>query len=126
MSHSTSEEQPYIKSGETTFTVKEEVEAKIQDGGNKTLSISILQLNKLHVLLCFLKTLVAGKCIMVCKEYILLFRLIIYVLYSFTRTFSTFNIGLPLAVGWVNLLFTILGARITRPALVEGATQAGY
>ena len=28
---------------------------------------------------------------MVCKEYILIFRLIFYVLYSFTRTFSTFN-----------------------------------
>ena len=31
---------------------------------------------------------------MVCKEYILLFKLIIYALYLFTRTFSTFYIGL--------------------------------
>ena len=31
---------------------------------------------------------------MVCKEYILPFRLIIYILYSFTRVFSTFYIGL--------------------------------
>ena len=37
---------------------------------------------------------VAGKYIVVCKEYILLFRLIIYVLYSFTATLSTFYIVL--------------------------------
>ena len=38
--------------------------------------------------------------------YILLFRFIIYVLYSFTRTFSTFSLGLLFTrpVAWVNLL----------------------
>ena len=36
-----------------------------------------------------------GKYKLVCEQYILLFRFIIYVLYSFTLTFSTFYIGLP-------------------------------
>ena len=36
-----------------------------------------------------------GKYTLLCIEYILLFRLIIYVLYSFTLSFSTFYIGLP-------------------------------
>ena len=37
---------------------------------------------------------VAGKYIVLHKEYILLFRLIMYVLYSFICTFSTLYIGL--------------------------------
>ena len=37
---------------------------------------------------------VAGKCNLQCIEYIFLIRLIIYVLWSFTSSFSTFYIGL--------------------------------
>ena len=47
-----------------------------------------------------------GKYILVCKEYISLLRLIIYVLYSFTRTLASFYLGLLFTcpVARVNLL----------------------
>ena len=61
------------------------------DDGNKTSSISML--TKLHILL-HVSLKVAGK-------YILLLRLIIYVLYSFTHIFSTFyNIDLLFPRMW--------------------------
>ena len=61
---------------------------KAQDGGNKTLLISILKMKKLHVLLFqHIST-------VVCTVYIWLFRLIIYVLCSVTHTFSNIYIGL--------------------------------
>ena len=60
---------------------------------DQTFSISILKLNKLHVSLCF-NFKIEDKYIVVCEEYILLLRLIIYALYSFTHTFSAFYSGL--------------------------------
>ena len=60
-----------------------EENAKSLDDGDKTLSISIFMLNKLHVLLYFS----TYKYIVVCREYILLFRLVIYVFYSFNRIY---------------------------------------
>ena len=63
--------------------------AKRQDGDHRTLSILLLKSIKYMVYYTFLDSKVAAKYIMVCKEYILLFRLIIYVIHSFTHTFST-------------------------------------
>ena len=56
----------------------------------------------------------SGQYIVVCKEYILLFRLFIYVLYSFTHTFSTFHIGLlfTYTVARANLSFSIAGIKV--------------
>ena len=55
---------------------------------------------------------VAGKCIVVCKEYTLLFRLIIYVLYSFTHILATFYMGLRSAhtggTGWIIYLVKLI------------------
>ena len=69
--------------------------ANKQDGNQRMLSISPIKSIKLHVLLhFFFNSKVAGKYIAVCKEYIFLFRLIIYVLYSFTHIFTTIYIGL--------------------------------
>ena len=50
-----------------------------------------------------------GKYILVCKEYISPFRLIIYVLCSSTHTFSTFYIKLFFThtAEWVNLLSSL-------------------
>ena len=60
------------------------------------------------------------KYILVCKGYIFHFRLIIYVLYSFTHSFSTFYIGLLFThiVAWVNLLSTLIGSLVLEE--VEG------
>ena len=52
---------------------------------------------------------VVGKYIVACKEYILLFRLIIYILYSFTHSFSTFYIGLLFTHhGWIFYLLGVM------------------
>ena len=68
--------------------------AKIQYGGNKTPSISLLKSDKPHVLLHISTYMLRVNTFLVCKVYILLFRLFIRVLYSFTHTFSTFYIRL--------------------------------
>ena len=67
-----------------------EENAKSQDGGDKMLLISILKLE--HALLYFFNLKVGGKYIVLYKEHILPFRFIIYVLYSFTHTFSGFYV----------------------------------
>ena len=56
----------------------------------------------------FLNLKIVGKYIALSNEYILLFRLIIYVRYSFTYTFSTFYIGLffTCTLVWMNVLST--------------------
>ena len=48
--------------------------AKSQDGGDKTPSISMLKLNKLHVFIHFFNLIVADKYILVSKKYILYYR----------------------------------------------------
>ena len=68
--------------------------AKIQDGSIIMLSISILKLNKLHVLLYLLTYTLRVNILWSVKNIFLLFRLIIYVLYSFIHTFSCLYIGL--------------------------------
>ena len=82
--------------------------AKFQDGGDKTLLISILKLNKLHVLLYVSTYKLRVKISWYVKKNLLLFRLIFYVLYSFRHTFSTFYIRLLFTrtMAWVNLLST--------------------
>ena len=69
-----------------------EENAKSQDGRDKP--PLIFKWNKQHVLLHFLTYKLQVNIFLVCKEYILHFILIIYVLYSFTGSFSTFIIGL--------------------------------
>ena len=53
---------------------------------------------------------VVGKYIWLCIEYILLFRLIIYSLYSSTCSFSTFYLGLlfTCTAAWVNTLSNLI------------------
>ena len=68
-----------------------EENAKSQYDGNKTPSISVLKLNKLDVFFTSFNLKVAGEYIVLCNEYILLFRLIIYVLYSFMHFLHFLN-----------------------------------
>ena len=78
---------------------------KSQDAGNKTPSILILKFKYFIKLFNFTGV---GKYSLVCKVYILCFRLIIYVLYSFSRTFATFvvyRVAFRPACGMVDLLF---------------------
>ena len=57
---------------------------------NNISSISILlKLNKQHALLNLSNFKAARKYVVVCERYSLTFRLIVYILYSFTLTFST-------------------------------------
>ena len=51
-----------------------EENTKGQDGSDKTLSISILKLNKQHVLLYFSTYMLRVNNSVVCKDYILVFR----------------------------------------------------
>ena len=83
-----------------------EEDAEKQYVGNRRSSISILQLSNLHIILHVPNLIVAGKCILICIEYSLLCKLIIYVLYSLTCSVSTFYLGLIFThtVAWVNML----------------------
>ena len=70
-----------------------EENAKIQDGSDKTLLISISMVNKQYVLLYFSTYKLWMNTLWYVQNIFGLFRLIIYVLYSFTRTYyllSTF------------------------------------
>ena len=69
-----------------------EENSKIQDGV-ETLWISILKLNELHILLYFSTYKLWVNILWYVKNIFCFFRLIIYVLYSFTHTFSTFYKG---------------------------------
>ena len=76
--------------------------ANSQDGGDKIL---LCKLSRLHIYY-ILPPISRGKYIIVCKQYTLLFMLIIHILYSFTHTFSTLYVGLLLTrtvVASVNL-----------------------
>ena len=55
---------------------------------------------------------IASKYIVVCKEYILLFRLIIHGLYLFACVLSTFYLGMLFThtVAWMSLLSIQVGA----------------
>ena len=68
----------------------EENAKKPRDGSDKTLS------NKLHALLRIFNLIVVDKYILLCNKYILLFRLIIYILYSFNPQFLHFLYKVPL------------------------------
>ena len=69
-------------------------------------SISILKLNKLHILLPISTYELRVNIICYVLNIFCVFRLIIYVLFSFTYSFSTFHIGLLFThtVAWVNTL----------------------
>ena len=75
----------------------------------KRCRFQFLKLNKLHLVTYFNLRMV-GKYILLLIEYISLFRLVIYVLLSFTRSFSTFSIGLLFThtLVWVYILPRVL------------------
>ena len=82
-----------------------EENAKCLDGGDKTLSISILKLNNLHVLLYFFTYKLRVDILWYVKT--ICCFLDSYVLYSFTHTFSTYYVGLLFAhtVRWHESLY---------------------